>query len=221
MKKPFQKAVSLTAAIALLCAVFTGCGQPYASDGPSGISSAESEARPESDNVTSLPAEPSSQPAESFVPQINSDDESMPPDDHASSAPLTGNEAFNTLFAQNPIDRAYRAEAQNASTTREMVAAAEKFIPLWKTELYSCYGRLMELLPENEAQDLRADQDGWEAGLEDAFAQIRAEAEAAGGSMAQVAIADNTLSYYRARAAVLYERLYQYESNLTYAYGQE
>ena len=221
MKFSFSKTIFLTAAMALLCAVCVGCGQPYAADGPSGVSSSQSEARPESDNVTSLPAESSSQPAESFVPQINSDDESMPPDDHASSAPLTENEDFNLLFARTPIDQAYRAASQSASTTQEMVAAAEKFIPVWKAELYSCYGRLMGYLSANDIVALKRDQDQWEAGLWGAISQIRSEAEAAGGSMAQVAVADNTLSYYRARAAVLYEQLYRYEPDFTYIYGQE
>lgn len=69
MKFSFSKTIFLTAAMALLCAVCVGCGQPYAADGPSSVSSSQSEARPESDNVTSLPAESSSQPAESFVPR--------------------------------------------------------------------------------------------------------------------------------------------------------
>lgn len=228
MKKVFQKIVSLTACTALLCTALLGCGPSSSapeggslSDPPSSSLRSEepkeSSGKEEENPVTSLPSEPVSSAPSRFVPEINSDDESIPPEIH-SSAPVTENDDFNQIFARNPLDSAYSLELKNASSTKEIVEAAEKFAAVWRKEITFCYNRLLTLLPEKDAAALISSQGAWEAKTESVLAQIQSEAAAAGNSMAQVAASDNTLAYFRARAAALYNQLFLYDSNFSYAY---
>ena len=65
-------------------------------------------------------------------------------------------------------------------------------------------------------QTLESEQQAWSDGTEAALEEFRADAQAVGGTMAQVDEASRVMDYYRSRAVELYEELYAIDPNYTY-----
>lgn len=153
--------------------------------------------------VSSTP--PASQPAESSPGQV------LPVE--------TENKDFDTKFANNPIDKAYIKDNNNAISNRDMVEVSDKYAEIWKKEVSSAYEKLLEKVSADRRETLKAEQKAWSDGTEAALQEIEEEAAAVGGTMAQVDASSRVMDYYRSRAAKLYEELYQVEPGYSYDFA--
>lgn len=216
-----KKASALLLAFVLCASVLAGCwNQP-------------------SKPVQAQPAQ-SSSAAVSANSEVSSQASSVPAASGASSAASAGNEpaesqpgqvleiqtddkAFNTKFAANPIDKAYIKENNNAISNIDMVNVSNKYSEVWQKEIASAYAQLKKHMATDSSmkpKTLQKEQEDWENGKAAAMKKISEEAQAAGGSMAEVNAASKVMDYYRSRAAQLYKELYGYNKNFTYAFKQ-
>ncbi len=198
-----QKLAAVAAAFIMILSLTAGCswfgdqGEESSSQPESSFSEPESSIVESSEPESSEEEEPQSSQTGEVVDTITTDDEN-----------------FNTLFAENAIDQAYRDGQDEAYSTTDMLNLATEFTNIWKNEVDSAYKRLLDAAGEAEKEEFRAEQEQWVAETPDALQKIAEEAEAAGGSMAQVTGAGATMEYYRARAAQLYRELYDYTGTL-------
>lgn len=200
------------------------------------VSSAAQSSAPEtsavSEGSSSLPGAPSRQ-EESSRPEASSAAET--PEEAGSSAPVYDNESraesghsqapvtsdvdFNAAFEGNALDAAYQRDLGQAADTQEMLAVTQTYVEAWKTEVDAAYQALLAAAGEQRRAGIEAAQQSW---LEDQPAeleQIRAEAQAAGGSIASLEAATGTMHYYRGRAAGLYAQLYEITGSFALAYA--
>ena len=207
MKK--MRLASMLIASILVFSVFFGCKQE-----PNASSAVVSE--PGSAPTISEPPEGliSSQPASS-TPSSSEPASSSEPEELVTI--VTSDKAFNKLFAQNPIDKAYKADSENAASTVDMIALAEKYTEIWQAEIDAGYKKLLEKAPADKKEGFKSKQASWVDETPAALKKIETDAQA-GGSLAQVDVAGQTMEYYRARAAAIYKNLYTYDKKFTYAY---
>lgn len=130
----------------------------------------------------------------------------------------TDSEAFNEKFKGNPIDKAYIAESNKAISTVDMVNVSRKYTKVWQNEVDSAWSELQKY---KYPEALGAEQRKWEDGKAAALRKISEDAQSAGGSMAEVNAASQTMDFYRSRAAQLYRELYNYKKDFSYAYASK
>lgn len=205
-------------AVCIAASLFAGCtdnqkpepapdsSAPPVSSGDTSSGSAASDDGGESSGEKPAPSTPpASQPAESSPGQV------LPVE--------TENKDFDTKFRDNPIDKAYIKDNNNAISNRDMVEVSDKYAEIWKKEVSSAYEKLLEKVTAERRGTLKAEQKAWSDGTEAALREIEDEAAAVGGTMAQVDASSRVMDYYRSRAAKLYEELYQVEPGYSYDFA--
>ena len=133
----------------------------------------------------------------------------------------TDNKEFDAKFRQNPIDKSYISESAAAVSNIDMVNVSNKYAGLWQKEIDYAWSGLQKYMKADSSTRpaaLKAEQQKWEGGKAAALQKIAADAQAAGGSMAQVDASSKTMDFYRSRANQLYRELYGYDKNYAYAY---
>ena len=209
-----RKILCAVLAFALAASVLTACGPKKGG---------ESSAVPASSFATeSIPAASSDAPSE--PPASSSSTASVSPNEPTESQPgqvidiTTDNKEFDALFKKNPIDKKYIQESNSALSSVAMVKLSNKYAGIWEKEISSAYKKLCKLAKGGELTKIKDGQTAWENGKADALKKISDNAQAAGGSMAQVNEASAVMDFYRSRAAQLYRALYAYDQNFSYAY---
>lgn len=220
MKKNLPATI-LTGALALAvllpgCSLFQKAKETSATPEESSSSSAVSS------QVSSQPASSDEDPASGHV---------VTPGEPADSEPgrvltiTTDSEAFNQKFAENPLDKAYIKESDEAVSTVDMVNVSQKYAGLWQKEIDHAWSELSLAMSadsnDSKPEQLKAEQQKWEDGKDAALKKITNDALSAGGSMAEVNAASQEMDFYRSRAAQLYRELYNYEKDYSYAYQAE
>lgn len=134
----------------------------------------------------------------------------------------TDNEDFNKLFKNNPIDKKYISESADAVSSADMVKLSDKYAGIWQKEVTYAYGELTKYMKLDSSStkpaELKAEQEKWESGKTAALKKIADDAQAEGGSMAQVDASSKVMDFYRSRAAQIYRELYEYNKNFAYNY---
>ena len=176
---------------------------------------------PSSSQSTIVSSEPasstqSSELARSTVSDVSSTASSSPETDQQVFPIVTDSKAFDALFKQNPIDTAYISDSGNAYTNVAMVQVAEKYSKLWQSEIDSAYIKLLSLANTSDKNSLKSEQEKWVNATPAALDKINKDAQAAGGSLAQVNASSRVMDYYRTRAAHIYRELYTYDKNYSY-----
>lgn len=222
MKK--SKLFSLLAAVCAAAVLFGGCSLFSGKNASSAVPAASfGSSSAQSSEVSS---QASSQEAASSSSEISS--HSNQP---ASSQPgpvltiKTDSEAFNAKFKDNPIDKAYIAESNKAISTVDMVNVSRKYTKVWQKEVDFAWSELQKnMVLDNTTtrpEKRKAEQKAWEDGKTAALKKIIQNAQAGGGSMAEVNAASETMDFYRSRAAQLYRELYDYKKDFSYAYSAD
>lgn len=188
-------------------------------------------AAPVESSSSAVSEQSSSQPMSSGEEQTSSDDtQVVTPAEPADSQPgrvleiTTDNEEFNKKFAENPIDKAYIKESDEAVSTVDMVNVSQKYSELWQREVDHAWAELSAKLStatDAKADELKAEQEQWQNEKDAAIKKITSEAFSAGGSLAEVNASSQVMDFYRSRAAQLYCELYHYDKNFSYAYSAE
>lgn len=188
----------------------------------SDISEAESSTPEESSRDEQPSAESSAENSEensseeSSLPEMYDgyyfDDEQIVEDYHTAHD-FTDNEAFNKMFADNPLNQQFEADSREVENESDMRALTIRYGELWKQEAQDAYEKLSALLKEVPAQKekLIESQEKWEASLgeiEQGFIQEASE-QGVRGTQAMLAADSAMMNYYKGRAAVLYEQIYQ------------
>ena len=133
----------------------------------------------------------------------------------------TGDQAFDAKFKQNPVDKSYIKESAAAVSNIDMVNVSNKYAAAWQNEIDHAWSELQKYMKADSSSrpaSLKAEQQKWEGGRAAALQKIAADAQSAGGTMAQVDAASKTMDFYRSRANQLYRELYSYDKNYTYAF---
>ncbi|HCW79495.1 MAG TPA: hypothetical protein DG942_00125 [Ruminococcaceae bacterium] len=131
----------------------------------------------------------------------------------------TDSSEFNKKFKDNPVDKHYVSEINNAVSNIEIVKVSDKYAGLWEKEIVNAYSELKNKAGSSAWKQIEADQKNWENGKAAAIQKISEDAKASGGSMAQAEAASGAMDYYRDRAAQLYRRLFDYDKNYSYAFS--
>lgn len=158
----------------------------------------------EDDPVT----DPSEDPAAS---ESSADEGLLPPAD-------TENDAFNEKFMQNAIDAAYEEEIAVAISVSDMVEICNKYANLWNEEVDNAYMHLLAAAEEDQYPTYKSEQEEWISEKDGKIAEISEAAMAQGGSMAFLNGASQIMNFYRDRAMVLYEELYQYDPEFSFQF---
>lgn len=128
----------------------------------------------------------------------------------------TDDKAFDAKFKLNPIDKSYIKESAAAVSNIDMVNVSNKYAEAWQKEIGHAWSELQKYkIPDT----LTAGQKSWEDGKAAALQKIAADAQASGGTMAQVDASSKAMDFYRGRANALYRALYAYDKNYTYAWA--
>lgn len=133
----------------------------------------------------------------------------------------TDSKSFDEKFKKNPIDASYAKAINQAISNLDMVKVSDKYAGLWEKEIIHAYAALKKDMASDSAKWKQAEdsQKSWESGKDAALKKIADDASAMGGSQARVQASSDGMEYYRARAAVLYRQLYDYDKNYTYAFA--
>ncbi|WP_283609700.1 lysozyme inhibitor LprI family protein [Faecalispora anaeroviscerum] len=211
-----MKTASLLIASIMVFSVFFGCNR--STENTSSLASEPTLSAPETSQTPSK-APASSSSATTSSSGTSSAAESSP-DDKATSLKniVTSNKEFNKLFIKNPIDKAYLAEMEKASSNADMIKVNEKYTKLWQTEIDSGYKKLLAKAPDAKKKSYQNRQEKWVKNTPDELKEITEKAQSA-GSMAQLEASGETMEYYRERAAAIYKNLYTHDPKFTYAYS--
>lgn len=213
-----NRAKRLTCTVAaLLCMVLlAGCSKTQQASASTPLSPSSVDT-PVSSAVSSAPSA-SSQEAPSLPPSAE-----QPPESGSAGQTIpieTSDKNFNVLFAKNPLDTAYVKENDQAVSTVEMIQISEKYSALWKKEVQNAYDSLLKTAPVEKQASIKQEQQKWEQNLDAQIEKISTEAQNAGGSLAQLDASSKRMELYRTRAAEVYQELYQYKKELSFAYGK-
>lgn len=215
-----KKASAFLIAFVLFASVLAGCwnqpSKPVQAQPAQSSSAAVSSGPEASSQAFSAPTDGET----SVVPAGNEPAESQP---GQVLEIKTDDKAFNTKFAANPIDKAYIKENNNAISNIDMVNVSNKYSEVWQKEIAHAYAELKKHMATDSSmkpKTLQKEQEDWENGKTAAMKKISEEAQAAGGSMAEVNVASKVMDYYRSRAAQIYKELYGYNKDFTYAFKQ-
>ncbi len=134
----------------------------------------------------------------------------------------TENDEFNKKFKDNPIDKKYIEEMNDAVSNLDMVNVSQKYGEIWQKEInyaYKCLEKYMETDTGKNPALYKAEQKTWESGKESSLKKINSQAAEAGGSMAGVNESAAVMDFYRSRAAKIYSELYTYNKDYTYKFS--
>jgi uncharacterized protein YecT (DUF1311 family) len=217
-----RKVLCILMVFAVAASVLTGCGQLSKAQGAASSAAASSQISSSSqdEESSSSSSAQSEDPASSAVVPVQPNQPTS-----SQSGPVitieTDDKAFNTKFAANPIDKAYIKESNKAISNVDMVNVSNKYSDIWQKEITNAYSELKKKMETDSSQKpklLQQEQEDWLKDKTAALKKTSDEAQAAGGSMAQVNVASKVMDFYRSRAAQLYKELFAYDKNYTYAY---
>ncbi|WP_312695477.1 lysozyme inhibitor LprI family protein [Caproiciproducens sp.] len=209
-----KRKLCLAAAFAVAVTAFAGCGM--LKGGESSVPASgfgESSQAASSQPASSAQSEPASSGVHVVTPNEPAESQPGPVIDIE-----TDSKEFNALFKENPIDKKYIAESNKAFSNVEMVQLSNKYAGIWEKEVTSAYNKVVKLASGDALSKIKAEQTAWTNGKTEALKKISDEAQAGGGTMAQVNTASGIMDYYRSRAAQVYRQLYSYDKNYSYAY---
>lgn len=219
-QKSIRPVCALCLALLVVVALLFGCKSKEAPTSSAGSSSSSAPSS-SSSKVESSSSEPEASSSSSSEAESSSSNTYSSVEPAHSEPPASNNATFNEVFAQNPIDKAYKEDSKDAVSTQEMVELADRYAQIWSYEINYAYDKLMGHLSTSEQQSLQKEQDNWYNGLESAIEKIYSDAVAEStGTIAQLTASSNILEYYKSRAVDLYLRLFEYEPELTYYYEQ-
>ena len=209
-----MKTASLLIASIMVFSVFFGCNRNV--EETSSLASTPTISAPESAVIS----EPNLSAPSSSTPDAAASSEDGTPSDGATTLKniVTSNKEFNKLFEKNPIDKAYLAEMEKASSTADMIAVNEKYTKLWQTEVDTGYKKLLAKAPDAKKKTYQNRQEKWVTGTPEDLQKIATKAQNA-GSTAQLQISRDTMEHYRERAAAIYKNLYTHDAKFTYTYS--
>ena len=193
-----NKWIAILLAAAVGFAALVGCTGDNGTEDPPGSSSAPTSSASSEESAT----EPAPEPPEDSPGQV------LPVE--------TEDPGFDEKFADNPIDQAYIQDNNQAISNKDMVEVSQKYAEIWREEVAYAYETLLEKVSDDRKATLESEQQAWSDGTEAALEEFRADAQAVGGTMAQVDEASRVMDYYRSRAVELYEELYAIDPNYTY-----
>ena len=209
-----KRKLCLAAAFAVAVTAFAGCGMLKGGESSVPASSlGESSQAASSQPASSAQSEPASSGVHVVTPNEPAESQPGPVIDIE-----TDSKEFNALFKENPIDKKYIEESNKAFSNVEMVQLSNKYAGIWEKEVTSVYNKVVKLASGDALSKIKAEQTAWVNGKTEAIKKIGDEAQAGGGTMAQVNTASGIMDYYRSRAAQLYRQLYSYDKNYSYAY---
>ncbi len=148
-------------------------------------------------------------------PASSAAEESAPASDAAPSGSESGADAdFEAKFAENPLDASYSEQADQLSTTQELVSLASTYAGLWNSEIIHAYE---ELLQYPDQEEVAQDQQTWDAEKDDRLAALLSEVTGE-GTAAQIEKNTIAMNFYRDKAKELYRQLYARDPDYTYSY---
>ena len=165
-------------------------------------------------------------PEESSAAQVSYegyqfDDEQIVEDYHTATV-FTSNDTFNEIFAENILDKEYDAEQQNAGTSSEMRQITASYSAKWKSKVDEVFAEIDGILEDNpdEHEKLIQSQDEWTGGLADVESSFYSEADEGAGTEGLIAAEAAVMNYYKGRAAILLEQIYELNGEIDLAqYG--
>lgn len=221
MKK--RQFLSVAAAFLAVSFLFAGCTL-FQNTKPSNVSS-QTDSLSSVQSSSSVPQETSSKPGESSSSKPSS---TVSQTEDSQPGPVltiqTDDKEFNEKFKQNPIDKKYIEESNNAISNVDMVNISNNYAEIWQDEITHAYSELKEKMAvdsSDKPKKYQAEQENWEKNKTAALKKISDAALSEGGSMAQVNEASQIMDFYRSRAAQLYHELYGYDQKYTYAYSSK
>ncbi len=153
-------------------------------------------------------------PDDSSAAQVSFDgyqfDDEQIVDDYHTAKVFTSNDTFNEIFAENSLDKEYNTEQQNAGTSSQMRQITAKYSAKWKDKVSEIFEDLDSMLSDRaeEHEKLLQSQDEWISGLGEVENSFYSEADGA-GTEALIAAEAAVMNYYKGRAAVLLEQIYE------------
>lgn len=225
MNKKLQKIIAILCAGALCVSLLAGCsllgGDSSSSTSNSSSTSSESSTDTESSTTpeSSAGAEESSQESSQESSGNSMEDTSS---GHSDILPdiSADDPDFALIFSENPLDAAYTAELEDATSTGKMIGIINKYLELWKDEVDAAYRTLMEKTSGDAKEDIRSQQETW-INETDSNIQAIQDGVEGDGSARQLEIASQIMAYYRARAATLYSQLFQIDPDFSFIYQPE
>ncbi len=225
MNKKLQKIIAILCAGALCISLLAGCsllgGDSSSSMSSSSSTSSESSTDTESSTTpeSSAGAEESSQESSQESSGNSMEDTSS---GHSDILPdiSADDPDFALIFSENPLDAAYTAELEDATSTGKMIGIINKYLELWKDEVDAAYRTLMEKTSGDAKEDIRSQQETW-INETDSNIQAIQDGVEGDGSARQLEIASQIMAYYRARAATLYSQLFQIDPDFSFVYQPE
>ena len=225
MNKKLQKIIAILCAGALCVSLLAGCsllgGDSSSSTSSSSSTFSESSTDTESSTTpeSSAGAEESSQESSQESSGNSMEDTSS---GHSDILPdLSADDPdFALIFSENPLDAAYTAELEDATSTGKMIGIINKYLELWKDEVDAAYRTLMEKTSGDAKEDIRSQQETW-INETDSNIQAIQDGVEGDGSARQLEIASQIMAYYRARAATLYSQLFQIDPDFSFVYQPE
>ncbi len=159
-------------------------------------------------------SEPISSQAVSSEP-VSSEPESswfVPAPDLIPDGPGEGAEGFEAAFSQNPIDKAYDAAYEEATTFSMMRRACDDAAASWKAMVKTAYQAAAQTMSEEEQTTLRQEQDSWDHDLNRKITEI--EEKAGDGNQGILEAARQTVLLYRQRVKELCQIKYEADGEL-------
>lgn len=178
------------------------------------------ESTEESSNEVSFESMTESEAAEVSIEGYQFDDEQIVKDYHTAKE-FTDNEEFNKIFSSNALDLEYMTELRTAEAINQMRSVTITYSDKWNQKADEVYNALYDALADNpsEREKLEQSQTNWKNGLSEIESSFTAEAQN-GGTEAFLAADAAMMNYYKGRAAVLLEQIYELNGNIELsAYG--
>lgn len=173
----------------------------------------EQESEEEKSSETSVMTE--SEALEVSVDGYQFDDEQIVHDYHTTKE-FTKNEEFNEIFKTNAIDAEYDKELKKAMSIRDMRNTTATYTQKWEAEVDVAYDALSRKLADNSEAlgQLSASQQEWKDSTAAAEESFGAEAQD-NGSEGLLAADTAMMNFYKGRAAVLLEQIYEIDGTIT------
>ena len=143
------------------------------------------------------------------------DDELIVKDYHTAKE-FTDNEDFNGIFNNNALDAGYNTELRTADTISQMRSITISYVDKWKLKADDAYNSLYEELADKpeEREKLEASQEQWKASLSETENSFVEEAKNNGGTEALLSADAAMMNYYKGRAAILLEQIYELKGDI-------
>ena len=122
------------------------------------------------------------------------------PEPESSAAPAEG---FEAEFAANPIDQRLEEDLMMASSSSLVLQAYDTAAGFWQDVIDTAYAQAEEALSTDEYAVVQQEQGDWEAALEPAVQEIRAQ-----HGEDEMAAASAVVDFYKERAKSLCQSIY-------------